>query len=873
MKELLIEGHRAVISQEDFYIPFTFKVTDVENPEVIGLPVSKTVTLPRVQQNDEILGHIGELSRITIGGDNEIGVKFNQIKKCTYELFNNGESVSKGLITVDSVSKDSYNVTLVDNLVNLLEKLSGDNAKLSLVDLYHSEPGGQPFNFNITATAIRDLNTYNYGIVPTFNIDEDAEEKKSILCVRSVGGNTVTDLPTDCTQMNIKTFKSYETNFAIKLKTLFESLNRMDYGFGTNWLILDDGNGGNYLNEDSEQLIESQTPNDNYITENGNTSNIFNEIINDVHLFCKQPKQETSAVLTDYNLLPASKTNPFYTYELGEHLHLLHSITTLDLKESDNTNIPNDVNLLRMNVNLKMTFNLSSYNEIICHQYNDTYPSGKEWTWNNVSYNDFVGSLWVNASIKIKGKDGNYYFSKPSKFKIDLRWGVSFKIPNQYSGGAYVECMTPFNFAYPGKLIDITYIPKLILWIDAYPESGNDKTYLFLGHQYQAGAAPHPGLNKVEILESTVQRTFQKGTGFNITAKNILPETKIKDFLLSFIKYFNLDIEATADGRLRIFKRLYSTTRELLLLDNIEAEVNTKIISNDKFVLTTNKPSNELINNYEKTYLKTWCEKIVNTGYSIKENKKEIKFDVGISNLQTDTNSWAYDMFNNFRYGGYSENHYGYTKGLSDISFGYLNVINEQLYVSNSSPSEFGYTIYMASEYPYVKDLTAEVKTLIVNDLITYDDATSNPYLVFTYRNQSNSIFTYRLDSFYTFSPYKFTNGVVERSLEMNKPIFNWAGLNDTTYPGDITVPPYKDVTHFYRFFKNKFQDVYSQNTHIIKTKMFIDGKINLDKIYNIDGVHYIISNLPEYDLTKPDLYEVELLRVDDVNNYSNPFN
>ena len=58
--------------------------------------------------------------------------------------------------------------------------------------------------------------------------------------------------------------------------------------------------------------------------------------------------------------------------------------------------------------------------------------------------------------------------------------------------------------------------------------------------------------------------------------------------------------------------------------------------------------------------------------------------------------------------------------------------------------------------------------------------------------------------------------------------------------------------------------DKYNQNTHIIKANIYINGKIDIYKIYNINNTNYIISNIIEYDPTQPDIYEIELMRVND---------
>ena len=84
MKQLFINNKRVVI-EESTYFPFTHKVSDLQDVSIIGLPVSKSVTIPRCAVNDEIFGNIAEINRVALNnGENKIGVSFNQIQKTNY---------------------------------------------------------------------------------------------------------------------------------------------------------------------------------------------------------------------------------------------------------------------------------------------------------------------------------------------------------------------------------------------------------------------------------------------------------------------------------------------------------------------------------------------------------------------------------------------------------------------------------------------------------------------------------------------------------------------------------------------------------------------------------------------------------------------
>jgi len=63
MKQLIINGDLCLINDSQ-YFPFTYKISDLEEINIINFPSTKTVELPRNSQNDEIFGHIAEITRI-----------------------------------------------------------------------------------------------------------------------------------------------------------------------------------------------------------------------------------------------------------------------------------------------------------------------------------------------------------------------------------------------------------------------------------------------------------------------------------------------------------------------------------------------------------------------------------------------------------------------------------------------------------------------------------------------------------------------------------------------------------------------------------------------------------------------------------------
>ena len=123
MKQLLINGQE-VTMDVNTYFPFTYKLSSLDDVNIINFPSTKSINLPRTLVNDEIFGHIAEVTRTNYSfADNKVGVSFNQIKKGQYELIDNNKTISKGIIRIVNVTKDEYEIELYDQAIELLETL------------------------------------------------------------------------------------------------------------------------------------------------------------------------------------------------------------------------------------------------------------------------------------------------------------------------------------------------------------------------------------------------------------------------------------------------------------------------------------------------------------------------------------------------------------------------------------------------------------------------------------------------------------------------------------------------------------------------------------------------------------------------------
>ena len=140
-------------------ILLTYETTDYTNPTVVKNSYSKTVTVDGTQNNNNIFNHIWKLDRIM----DENFTLFNPSQRVPYELFNNGDIVSKGYAKLDSVKKTGYkieyNIILYGGLGSFFYSLAYDlntDKEKTLADLNFTNSSNpeDEFNFEINKDSV-----------------------------------------------------------------------------------------------------------------------------------------------------------------------------------------------------------------------------------------------------------------------------------------------------------------------------------------------------------------------------------------------------------------------------------------------------------------------------------------------------------------------------------------------------------------------------------------------------------------------------------------------------------------------------------------------------------------------------------------------
>lgn len=800
MKELYINSKRVLIDQET-YFPFTHNINDLENVTAINMPSSKSISIQRCKNNDDIFGEIGSLTRMNISVTGGTGVLFNQITKCEYTLFDDCVMISKGLLVVDSITDTDYEVTLFDELIQKIEDLTGniDNNTYLLSNCPILDSFAEPYTWVSQADVIKSFNTSS-PVVPIFCIKDSLFDDNEVRCYSTTGATTgstteLVKLPEDCTSLQLKTYKNYEINYAIDIASVISSIN---YQYP------------NSLGYDSSLV----------------------DLFSDVNMLLKSPSNQSLS--ESYNI-------KYYAGTASGGLQLLNNVSPY-------------ANLAEKNGHYYCTFNMT-------FDYKSASPTKliSTYTYNGVVQDRFyttgttdgtqIGKIWVKTRLK----NGTNIYSLPNWKEIALLYNVNTFVTFDVSGNAeYLDIVEPIIFDtdfYP-NLRDYELQPgntSIVEFTLYLTNPLDDKEDYFLLYDGKLNAKY---LSDTSTLDYS---SIQLRSGEMITGEKVFPKVGIKDFIIQLAKFFNLDL-IIKDSKLHLQPKTYYRTNEQLAISEITS-MNVSNLDFDKLQLTNTLPTNQFLTEYKNKYKQDYACQIINTAYSIRKNTKEIKLDAGIPLLLKDYNSYAYDKFTRYYNGGYSRYNNGAINGYGDnIVFGYLSQVNDFMYLMDDTLAEAG-----------ALSTSTEIKFCHTN-LYMLSDSTVNESDAnrFTFYNPA-SYPIYggnKLTSYFTFSPYKFTGSSISKSLELNKPKINYAKITDANYPDTSTL--------YYRFHRNMLIDKYSSDTHILNCKVYLTGVIDIYKIYNIDNSDYIISNIVEYDPTIPGIYEIELMRVNSVNNYIN---
>lgn len=159
-------------------ILLNYKETELHMPTIVRNSFTKQITVQGTSRNNDIFGHIWELTRIQ-------DENFNPIKKTDFQLFVNDELFQKGYCKLDQVTRTNisteYKITLYGGLGSFFYNLTYDqddsgNQKKTLASLNYGINGqAEPnLDFEITKDTVYDawgqLTEYGHTIKDKWNV-------------------------------------------------------------------------------------------------------------------------------------------------------------------------------------------------------------------------------------------------------------------------------------------------------------------------------------------------------------------------------------------------------------------------------------------------------------------------------------------------------------------------------------------------------------------------------------------------------------------------------------------------------------------------------------------------------------------------------
>ena len=399
----------------------------------------------------------------------------------------------------------------------------------------------------------------------------------------------------------------------------------------------------------------------------------------------------------------------------------------------------------------------------------------------------------------------------------------------------------------------------------------------------------------VTVNSSTVAFKTNEGirTGASFSKKQLLDtDFSPAEFLLSYMKIFGLyALKDTPEKKIKILTRKNFFKRDEIvdvqdLIDRSALKITPLVFDSKWYSWNLNADESEYGKAYENTYGKQYGEKKINTGYNFNKTTKEVLddniFKSGIQVLER-SNAFCYTgndtKWKPWMSPGYSYNLYNEVEipasstidAYSAFTEGYLyyDLYDKvQLHSADNSAADGTNVLLIHSGS---KDLVAG--SINLNYYITDDNSYMNilndgrPCWLFTNSEtdrQGNSI-AKRVTSVPYFSRYKIfdASGYIVRSLDFGK-------------PDEIYIPNayYRDGSTLYEeFWQSYISDLYSKDSRVVRTKMLIRETPTVDwlrRFYAFDGAVWRMTSINDYNVGQDKLTEVEFVKVQDVENYTN---
>ena len=852
--ELYINGQLVDLS-ESINIPLVLQIEDISNPGAIKTNSSKTVSLPSTRNNDIILDHLYKVDKS--GG-------LDVYSKIPYELRSNNEMLQKGYIEFGSISIDEN-----DNKVYELNLMSEEAEFFYLLsNLYFSSKTEEnlPFNWTddkLTHRLDSDFINDNWGdklnsisdylrYVPVFQGSyKEFNSKKSVLkgvgtVSASVGSQTVTGSGTNFTNILIgqsivigtetKKIQSVESTTGLTVDSNYSSghissIYYIDFSHQINvdeWSIKMFSSYRQKPAVNIKKIFESLS---DYLTDY--TFDFIDEDLKD-EFFDSDYYKKTWLLFSNYsdNKVDLERdTSISCIYDIGDITDLTSTISESDIYTyRDNDKIINsglvkyrDKMLLKTN-NVEITV---KYQHPVFYIFQPSSTSERTVsmpaTWHfNINLNSSKANL-TYTQISYSNTDGYTYrgIIPANERYINFQrlvggvWTNVFSTETVKVYGTYAPTSTVADYA---TVIDIS--------MDGlFSVSGGGTVRLDHISLYDSDSENW----LLETLVDYYEVTPEIRSGSNVDTSVIIPNNlTVKDFFVEFCKIFNLYI-SVKDKNVSIKQKKNYFTGEIIDWSSkidYKKERTVKQVVFDKFKYILgykDDTSNQFLKQYKDTVKYSYGDTVYQTALSTSTEEERILdktiFNPIIPMSQT--------LFNPFTY-AYQQDiealcNFDIKSGIErESKNSTMNIVFE-----NGTSDYSGFKIF--------------------DDTMTQIDA--GEY----YFSDVNSInFSGNIPN--------FTTILTDKTLDFSEPSLIWSGL---TYPENTISNTYWDKYISDRFNKNTkiFTAYFTLNISDI-------NQFSFRKFVYVENRLWIVNKI-EFDPTNEQSTKVELILVNDPNNYT----
>lgn len=896
---------------QNFAVQLSYAAEDTQSPSAVLTEYSKTITLPRTGNNDLIFNFIGELDRVQADEDGY----FTPLERMPMTLTYRGAAVLEGYAKLESVSRDSYSVSLYSGVADFFYSLTTDtDGDTFTLDRLRFETN---LDFNINKETVKAAwdrlnaadktgtskwDTINFA--PMYNgLPDDVDASKALI---NISGSTVfttsattdggksystyqnsmlalAELSTEHTEWEVGDLRSYCQRPVLNVSKMFSAIQRTAEGKGYN-LILDKG------------FFNDLNP---YYSKSWMTLPMLTQLETEGDTWTGNCTYTQSAYFKPETL---NETGIEFNGQLNGAV-----ITMPDVNGKSNLNI-------KFSLSADINYNGSElFTGFLMHNYNDDRPSenmpesATQWNNNGITVQFYLkdysndGIIAASPSYTLSSLIDGRLKTYPSPVGYGTtESGIAGTFKNR--GGSYwqftgVGGITEFD----AVIEDIPKVGQMYLTMAVYSHSSK----LWPKNEYW--------LNTAEIgkditnLKAATESGELEFTSFGKTGSNahITPRMlfgnmgSAADFMISYAKMFGLRwLQEGRDIYLLTRNRYYTNTINDYSADSDRSDIKTTPLVYNKryFDLKNETDTSYLSEKYERDWGADYGRQRVDTGY---------KFD-------SDVEEFFKDMeYKGGVYGKMKSNYYRHIKGKNWngttnkewIPSPILDKITYSLVKDGNDPDDTKSIDAVMDVIKYInynetprydchdrmcfsdadngavdgdcvlvffngfgrqRDANGyDIDYMLTDDLdemfaLNGDNAT---WLLTNDERIGNRRIAYRYNSLPDFSRY-YTNGTnsIVLSFDLGEPRELYCGLSSTP-----------SSTIYYRFWKKYLTDQMNVDTRKINVPLLFRTGMDaqtLRDFVRIDNQIYML-NSADYTIGTTGTTEAELIRINDTRNYT----